>query len=489
VPRIGTPGLGQRHRQLERGLPAELHDHAPRLLPIADRQHVLERERLEVQPVRGVVVGRHRLGVAVDHDRLEAQLLERHRRVDAAVVELDALADAVGAAAEDDHLARVGRVRLALVLVGRVEVRRVRLELGGAGVDPLVDRDDARGLARGADLALGGAGQGRDAPVRQPAALVAAQGRGVDRREPARGGDRELVHRHRVDLAQEPRIDPGQLVGAVEAEPELEAAGELEQPLGAGHRHRALEAGQVVVHRAQRRVEAGAAGLERADGLAQRLAEGAADRHRLADRLHLRAQRGRRGRELLEREARPLHDDVVDGRLERRRRGAGDVVLQLVERVADRELGGDLGDREAGGLRRQRRAARHARVHLDDQLRPVAGSTANCTLEPPVSTPISRMIAIEASRMRWYSLSVSVIAGATVIESPVCTPIGSRFSIEQMMMQLSGVAHHLELVLLPAEHALLDEHLVHRRHVEAANCTMLEALARCTRCRRPSRPA
>ena len=39
--------------------------------------------------------------------------------------------------------------------------------------------------------------------------------------------------------------------------------------------------------------------------------------------------------------------------------------------------------------------------------------------------------------MRWYSLSVSVCAGATVIESPVCTPIGSRFSIEQMMMQLS----------------------------------------------------
>ena len=39
--------------------------------------------------------------------------------------------------------------------------------------------------------------------------------------------------------------------------------------------------------------------------------------------------------------------------------------------------------------------------------------------------------------MIWYSLSVSVCAGATVMESPVCTPIGSRFSIEQMMMQLS----------------------------------------------------
>ena len=40
--------------------------------------------------------------------------------------------------------------------------------------------------------------------------------------------------------------------------------------------------------------------------------------------------------------------------------------------------------------------------------------------------------------MRWYSLSVSVSAGAMVTLSPVCTPIASRFSMEQMMMQLSA---------------------------------------------------
>ena len=57
-----------------------------------------------------------------------------------------------------------------------------------------------------------------------------------------------------------------------------------------------------------------------------------------------------------------------------------------------------------------------------------------------MSTPISRRIAIEALRISWYSLSVSVCAGATVIESPVCTPIGSRFSIEHTMMQLSALS-------------------------------------------------
>ena len=70
-------------------------------------------------------------------------------------------------------------------------------------------------------------------------------------------------------------------------------------------------------------------------------------------------------------------------------------------------------------------------------MRPSFGLTANCTFEPPVSTPISRSTSSAALRMIWYSLSVRVWAGATVIESPVCTPIGSRFSIEQTMMQLS----------------------------------------------------
>ncbi len=70
-------------------------------------------------------------------------------------------------------------------------------------------------------------------------------------------------------------------------------------------------------------------------------------------------------------------------------------------------------------------------------IRPSSGLTANWMLQPPVSTPTSRMIAMPTSRSRWYSRSVSVIAGATVIESPVCTPIGSKFSMEQTTTTLS----------------------------------------------------
>ena len=123
-------------------------------------------------------------------------------------------------------------------------------------------------------------------------------------------------------------------------------------------------------------------------------------------------------------------------------------------------------------------------------IRPSAGLTANWMLEPPVSTPISRMIAMAASRISWYSLSVSVWAGATVIESPVCTPIGSKFSIEQMMTTLSReVPHDLQLELLPADDRLLDQHLADRALLEAPADRALQLLAGCRRSSPRCRPA
>ena len=97
VPEDRDAGLVQAGGELQRRLAAELHDDALGLLDLDDAEHVLERQRLEVQAVGGVVVGRDRLRVAVDHHRVAAGLADGHRRVHAAVVELDALADAVRA--------------------------------------------------------------------------------------------------------------------------------------------------------------------------------------------------------------------------------------------------------------------------------------------------------------------------------------------------------------------------------------------------------
>ena len=132
-------------RQLQRCLPAQRHDDAldlpaGRQLGVEHVGHVLVRQRLEVEAVGGVVVGRDGLGVAVDHHGLVAGVAQRHGGVHAAVVELDALPDAVGPRPEDDHAGAVGGADLVLLLVGGVVVRRERLELGGAGVDRLEGR-------------------------------------------------------------------------------------------------------------------------------------------------------------------------------------------------------------------------------------------------------------------------------------------------------------------------------------------------------------
>ena len=118
VVRIGADDrharLLQRQRQIERRLAAELHDHAVGLLGVADVQHVFERERLEVQAVAGVVIGGDGFRIAVDHDRFDAELLQREGGVAAAVIELDSLPDAVGTAAENHDFLAIRSERLRL---------------------------------------------------------------------------------------------------------------------------------------------------------------------------------------------------------------------------------------------------------------------------------------------------------------------------------------------------------------------------------------
>ena len=69
-------------------------------------EHVLQRQRLEVEPVGRVEVGADRLGVVVDDDGLVARLPQRPHRMDRAVVELDALPDADRPGAHHQHLRR-----------------------------------------------------------------------------------------------------------------------------------------------------------------------------------------------------------------------------------------------------------------------------------------------------------------------------------------------------------------------------------------------
>ena len=84
--------------QLDGGLAAELHHAGIRLLGGNDVVHALRVQRVKVQTVAGVKVGGDSLGVVVDQDGFAAVLLQGPHTVHRAVVELDALTDADGAA-------------------------------------------------------------------------------------------------------------------------------------------------------------------------------------------------------------------------------------------------------------------------------------------------------------------------------------------------------------------------------------------------------
>ena len=225
----------------------------------------------------------------------------------------------------------------------------------------------------------------------------------------------------------------------------------------------------------RRAAEVGVGTLERAPGLAERLLEGAADRHHLAHGLHRRGQLRVGLGELLEREPRHLHHDVVERRLERGERHAGDVVGDLVERVPDREQRRDLGDREPRRLRGQRGRTRDARVHLDQDL--AAGPRVDreldvraAGLDPDRADARERRIAhplVLAVGQRHHRRHRDRVAGVHAHRVDVL----DRADHDGVVR---AVAHHLELELLPAGDRLLDEDLGHRARGEAAARDALE---------------
>ena len=206
--------------------------------------------------------------------------------------------------------------------------------------------------------------------------------------------------------------------------------------------------------------------------------DGAADRHHFSHGFHRRGENRLAVLELLEGEARDLGDDIVDRRLERGGCDAGDVVLDLVQSVPDRELGRDLGDREARGLRRQRRGTRHARIHLDD--------------DEPAILRIDRELDVGAA---CFDADFTQHRDARVAHDLIfLVGQGQRRRDRDRIPGVDAhrvhildradddgivrpVADHLHLIFLPAEDGFLDQHLVGRRGLEAAADDVLELLA------------
>jgi hypothetical protein len=118
-----------------------------------------------------------------------------------------------------------------------------------------------------------------------------------------------------LDLHQEPGVDLGQRKHLVHAHALGEGVAHVPDALGAGLAQLLFQ------HFAVLRlfVHAVHADFQAAQGLLERLLEGAAHGHHLAHRLHLRGQAAVGGGEFLERKTRDLGDHVVDAGLERLR--------------------------------------------------------------------------------------------------------------------------------------------------------------------------
>src|SRR5471030_2594964 len=461
----------QVQRQLQWRLATVLHDHADRFFQFDDFQHVFQGQRLEVQTVGGVVVGRHGFRITVDHDGLVAVFAHRQRRVDAAVIEFDTLADAVRATAQHHDFFLVGRLGLALFIVGRVHIRGVGREFGGAGVDPLVDRTDVQSVAlRAHGLGVGLQQEGQ-AAVREALLLQFVQRRLVEHVQLLRV-EPQLDIDDFLDLDEEPWIDARQRVHFVEREALGECVADVPDALGTGLAQFLFDLLAVL----GLFVQAVDAHFQAAQGFLERFLEGAADRHHFADRLHLRRQVVVGGREFLEREARDLGDDVIDRWLERGRgRAAGDLVAQFIEREADGQLGRHFGDREAGGLRRQRRRARHARVHFNDDHAAVGRVDRELHV---------RAAGVDADlaqhRQRGVAHDLVFLVGQRLRRRDGDRVAGVHAHRVEVFDRADDdavvrlVAHHFHLVIFPADQGLFDQQFGGRRCLQAALADGLE---------------
>ena len=281
-----------------------------------------------------------------------------------------------------------------------------------------------------------------------------------------------------LHLAQEPGVELGDLVDTINAHAGAQGVSCDQKAI----RRRAAERGfdffDGGASQMLQLVKAGQAGFEAAQRLLHAFLPVAADGHHFAHRLHGGAEQILRALELFKGKTRDLGDDIVDGRLERRRGGASDVVHHFIQRVANRQQRRDLGDREASGLRRQRRRARHARVHLDNHQPAIlgvhrilhvgtAGFDADLAQHSDAGVAHDLIFLVGQRQRRGDG---DRIPGVDAHRIDILD--GTH---DDGIVRL--VADHLHLIFLPAQHAFFHQHFGGRAGIEAAGNDVDEFLA------------
>jgi hypothetical protein len=321
------------------------HDNSLCLLELVNVHNALEAELLEVKPVSLIEVGRDRLGVVVDHDRLLAHLADSARASDSTPIELDRASDTVNTRAKDHSSVLIELKVVRGRVVGRVQVVGVSGVLGSKGVDTLDERGHAKRLAVRTDGSFSLTGKDRNLRVGETSLLGSEHELAVKRLE--RGVTKSLVDGDNVlELVKEPLVNLGQIVQAVDSVVEVEhGVSDSEQTTVVVSREGSLHILRLPVS-----LETVEVGVDLADGLLKGLFKSTANSHNLTDRLHGRADGSLDVLELCQIPLGDLGDDVVERRLEASGRGLGDSIRQLGQGVTERDLGGSVSKGVTGGL-------------------------------------------------------------------------------------------------------------------------------------------
>ena len=437
---------------------AEGHHHAHRLLHGDDVHDVLREKRLEIQPVGSIIVRGHCLRVVVHNDHVIAQLLQRPHAVDGGVVELNALADPDGAGAQHHDDGPAGSWKgpgLTEAVEAGVEVGGLRVELRAAGVYHLIDG----GFGRHGQVRRAGESAQRVVWIAQALAGL------IVLRRQAVSPQGQFKVRHVFKLVEEPAVDAGDAENLIHTDPGLKRFKHCEEPVVV-HPAQALPDGGGVL-RVLLAVEAVLSDLRAPDGLHQRHLKAGGDGHDLAGGFHLGAQGPAGVCKLVKGPLGHLHHDIVQRRLEAGAGLASDVVFDLVQAVAQGDLGGDLGDGIPRGLRGQGGGPAHPGVHLNHRVFKAVGVQGQLHVapahNPQVGDDIQRRLAEHLEFLVRQGLGGSHHDGIAGVDAHGV----------QILHGADGdhvacaVPHGLKLDLLPAEDGLFNEYLGNGRGVQA----------------------
>ena len=372
--------------------------------------------------------------------------------MDRSIVKLNSLPDTDGAGTKYNHLFLIAGIALQklrsliLLVIGGIEIGGLGGKLRRAGVHHLIDR-----IEGGCNLL---AGQTADNLVGEaqlfgpPVGLKGVVSLG-----------KLLFHTDQiVELCQEPAIHLGHLMDVGGIYPFAQRLTDDKQPLIVA----LVQSFPQLLHRIGGKIgihQAVVVDLRPPYRLHNRLLKGGADGHNLAGGLHLGTQRTLGIHELIEGPFGEFDHHIVQRRLKAGIGHAGDGVLDFIQRIADGDLGSNLGDGITCGLGGQRRRTGNTGIDLNDCILKGIGIEGKLAVTAAFHLQLLDDIQgcgaqhlVFLIRQRHRRGNDDGIAGM----HPYRIEIFHRADGDHIVL---AVPHHLKLDLFPSGNAPLHQHL------------------------------